>query len=361
MSLYLHTRNFVWGCMALATLLSGVLLVLLLPFILSLALEGSGFVTLILLVLGLVGMGVACFRVLILPHIKAHKLIKKSKQLLQERDSAVIVGDFHPDVWHREKREWQHHYERSTDESRDAQKEAEKTMNERLSADDILVLTQRDTLRLPLNPLDPALCEKVLQSMVVLVQQGEWRPMSNLVEAIPTIDHVNQKGYTAYYLAFRTCFNFIATYLLDHIYTLYCVKHFRRYEQIKRKEIRFSACRQCKKTSFGAHVTNVVLVLDRGATWKTRYEDGNFRIKYFEMDDLPDFESIEIGDHTPEDIEHFCIQIGNDTDRYRVEQYDRVAYTVLPGISLSPESKARMERFFSMKDPSVSAPDVPVW
>ena len=313
---FLNAWNFLWTCVGVIVV---VFLVTLVFTLLLMTAELDAFLLLTLLFMGamLGAMAYMSIKELILPHVKARSLIKQSKLLIDKEEPAIAVGN-----------------------------------KDRMTADDVLVLTQRDTLRLSIDPLDAAMLDSTLHIIVELMQKGEWRPMSTIVSSIPPVNNTNHQHYIAHYHAFRKCLNRTASYLLDNIHTLYCTKHHRRFIQTDVHGVRLPVCRQCKKTSFGISVTNVALVIDQNATWKSKLVNGIFKLNLKLLEDLPDFNVVEIGHHTAEDIERFCIQIGNDSDMHRVPTYKKIAYRALPGISMSQKSIALLDKFFLPMTPN---------
>ena len=349
MNTYLLAWNAFWGLMAVVVLFLAVTLLFLLPLLLVRVDAYLIFVILTIFIM-LITMGYLCLRELLLPHLKAHSLVKKSKALLNADVATASLPGFEQSVWNAEGMVWQYQKELLPRKRHDWDRFMQESLHKRLSADDLLILTERDALRLALNPLDSKRCDDVLHALVELVQRGEWKHMSSVVPAIPAVNHASRKGYIAHYHAYRKCLLFTGNHMLNIRHTLFCLKDYRGFVETRQQGIEFAVCRTCKKSSFGISVTQVALVIDRTAAWKTRHADGVFEINYFMMDELPDFDCINIGNHTIEDIEGFCIKIGNDNDAYRMDQYDRVFYRALPGITMDPESRALIDKFVDAED-----------
>ena len=353
MSSYLSKWNITWTLISIATGGMFLLFIFFLPF-LAFGLGSWGAVLAILLFGMLSVLGYTSYKVLLNPHMKSHSLIKKSKKLLKARPPSKSIGDFGQSAWNEEGMIWQYRKEFPLRGRRDLDMSIEQSMLKRLSADDISMLTQRDSLGLSINPFDDNKCNKVLHALVDLIQKGEWRPLSNLVSSIPTVRHINRSSYISYFFAFRRCLSFIGDYTLRNIDDLYCAKHYRRFVPTQKNGFGMAVCRQCKKTSFGMAAPQVALVVDRKAGWKTRFANDRFEVNFHQVDELPDFDLLMIGNHIKDDIEHLCIKVGNDTDTYRTNKYKSVYYKVQPGISMDRECIALISRFFSLDNSDVS-------
>jgi hypothetical protein len=93
----------------------------------------------------------------------------------------------------------------------------------------------------------------------------------------------------------------------------------------------YYGCRACHQSrEFIECPKGVVAVLD--AAWRDvqNQQDGCLRVNWLARRALFDFDRVEIIQATDKDIEHFAMQVGNDTDPYRKSRYGRTHCTIAP-------------------------------
>ena len=136
-----------------------------------------------------------------------------------------------------------------------------------------------------------------------------------------------------------------------------CLDHFTRFREYLKYSTFFGrhgdmfsyyGCRKCESTINSVRMKNVVAVLDNSMEEATRMSYSELRINWLRYQKPFDFNVLEIGSCTEDDIANFCIHIGNDTDVYRSTRYSSVDVKVKKGIYLHSQSEAQLSRFFRL-------------
>lgn len=132
---------------------------------------------------------------------------------------------------------------------------------------------------------------------------------------------------------------------------LLCLEHLTRFFAFSglNEMYGYFACRICSSSVNSIRVPKVVAVLD--PQMKVLYErtDTTLRINALSYKKLFDFDEIEIRPCSEDDIERFCILVGNDTDLFRMDRNNRVKISVSGGMVLTQESIRDLGRFFYIK------------
>lgn len=220
-------------------------------------------------------------------------------------------------------------------------------MLERLSPDDLLVIS-RSELSDQLSPnktTDP----NVLASLAKLARRGEWRHLSFVSPAISEMIQVrwqresNRDREEAYFVG---CIRSSANHQpLWHV--LYCEKHLHRFNRIYSKEIDYRACRKCRNTQYGIVVKKSTLVLSESIGWGTRKEGDFFWINGLYLNELCDFDEIVVGNCSYEELERFCIIVGNDTDPWRAKKQKDIYYRLGEDATVTEQGIRLLNRFFA--------------
>ena len=110
--------------------------------------------------------------------------------------------------------------------------------------------------------------------------------------------------------------------------------------------VTYHACRYCQQSLNFLQGNQVVAVLDADMVKLYEEPQGNIRVNWLERRSLFDFDSVQIVQATDEDVERFAVQVGNDTDAYRVERYGRMECSVSSEIQLSQNTIRILEKTF---------------
>jgi HEAT repeat protein len=100
--------------------------------------------------------------------------------------------------------------------------------------------------------------------------------------------------------------------------------------------MKWPACRICGETIRVTHlVREAVVVLDENWSEDQTLSDGVLRVNWLKRRAVFDFDRVEIVAATDEDVERFCIQVGNDTDEFRQARYKGMPCRVARQCALS--------------------------
>ena len=132
---------------------------------------------------------------------------------------------------------------------------------------------------------------------------------------------------------------------------LLCLEHLTRFFAFSGHQEMYGyfACRICSSSVNSIRVPKVIAVVDPQMEVLHERTDTTLRINALLYNNLFDFDEVEIRPCSEDDIEHFCILVGNDTDVYRVDRNNRVKISVSGGMTLTQESIRDLSRFFYVK------------
>jgi len=131
--------------------------------------------------------------------------------------------------------------------------------------------------------------------------------------------------------------------------SLVCSNCFVRFQEhpIDRLGKTFYGCRKCKQSrEFFNCPQGVTAVLDAGWTEVYGYQAGLLRVNWITDQKLFDLDRVEIIRATDKTVEHFAIQIGNDTDPIRQAHYKACDCTISADCKLSANSLRILQSFF---------------
>jgi hypothetical protein len=122
----------------------------------------------------------------------------------------------------------------------------------------------------------------------------------------------------------------------------YCLArcHAHQVHLIWQPDLSFYGCRVCSQSrEFLEGINHVVAVLD--AVWPEAQcqQNGALRVNWLQRRSLFDFDQIEIIQASDEEVEHFAVQVGNDTDPFRKSHYRQMQYTIAPECPLSENTR----------------------
>lgn len=113
--------------------------------------------------------------------------------------------------------------------------------------------------------------------------------------------------------------------------------------------ITFYGCRNCFQSREYVEWSknkDIVAVLNIELSEKDYTKDGSWYVNYFKMKNLFDFNLVEIIKASDEEIERFCIQIGNDGDFYRKKKYKDIICVVSRNCNLQVETLNMLRSLF---------------
>ena len=132
---------------------------------------------------------------------------------------------------------------------------------------------------------------------------------------------------------------------------LLCLEHLTRFFAFSGHQEMYGyfACRICSSSVNSIRAPKAVAVIDPQMKGLHELTDDALRINALLYNKLFDFDEVEIRPCSEDDIERFCILVGNDTDLYRMDRNNRVNISVSGGMSLTQESIRDLSRFFYVK------------
>jgi len=142
-------------------------------------------------------------------------------------------------------------------------------------------------------------------------------------------------------------------HLRDRLSTMWCkdcLTHPTRY-QLKYawfRRVDYYACRICGQSNQFYHARQLVAMLD--STKPPQQQGQTLRFNWLVRRELFDFDAVEIGQASAEDVERFAVQVGNDTAPLRQPRYKQMLCTVTAGNHLSPDSIRILQRTFGQVD-----------
>ncbi len=191
---------------------------------------------------------------------------------------------------------------------------------------------------------------RLFYALNVLEQQMEWRHLGLLPDYIHSIKKVESFGENYHddiVELNRAIWNTLLDMgkrLISDREALYCTRHLRRFIKQNVQEINMAVCPVCEKVIDSVKVDSVIACLDRTSSWTTRYDEDTCRVNVFKSDTFFDFEEVEIGPCTSDDIDAFCIEAGNDPSMS--PNLDKVTIRLLPGIELEDRAKRNLQKVF---------------
>lgn len=110
----------------------------------------------------------------------------------------------------------------------------------------------------------------------------------------------------------------------------------------------FYACRQCKlsRDYYDEKDLQLILVLDHQMKEDLIQNKNLIGINWFKRLSLVDFDEVEIGQASDEEVASFVLKVGNDTDPFRLERYKNMVCTLLTTSQLSENTLQMLRRIF---------------
>ncbi len=137
---------------------------------------------------------------------------------------------------------------------------------------------------------------------------------------------------------------------VDRLICPKCIVHVGA-NQVKIKNqtyITFYGCRSCYQSRDFQDFKNIkiIVVLDLNLTKDKILENETLKINWFKFKKLFDFDQIEILQASDEDVERFCIQIGNDEDLLRRKRYKKISCIIGKNCNLTQETINMLKNIF---------------
>ena len=116
-------------------------------------------------------------------------------------------------------------------------------------------------------------------------------------------------------------------------------------------DVTYYGCRACHQSrEFIDCPQGIVAALDAAWQGVQEMQDGCLRVNWLARRALFDFDRVEIIRATDKDVEHFAMQIGNDTDPYRKSRYGQTRCTIAPICHPSENTLRVLESLFGQVD-----------
>ena len=139
---------------------------------------------------------------------------------------------------------------------------------------------------------------------------------------------------------------------------LLCSEHLTRFSRVQGLTLSYYACRICRNLNSMIQARHVIAVLDKEMKPLTASYGDTYLVNWLKRRDIFDFDVVEIGACSEEDITSFCIDVGNDTDPYRSRKHKHIVCHVQRGRDLPQSALRRLQVSFS-KVRFISVPHVP--
>ena len=108
----------------------------------------------------------------------------------------------------------------------------------------------------------------------------------------------------------------------------------------------YMGCRICGETHNGIKPQLVIAVLDSAMREPTEQVQNTFKVNWLQSKRMFDYDHVEIGSASEDDIKTFCIEIGNDADPARIRKNNQMQCIIQPGANLSGEIKNILQQHF---------------
>ena len=170
-----------------------------------------------------------------------------------------------------------------------------------------------------------------------LVSYEEWRHLAFFVKRDASPDKI-------LFGDFKQALN--NTYLLQkkEIPHLFCTQHLSRFCKYKQNNFNYYACRICGETHHGSKARIITAVLDEAMQESYLINEEICRINWLKLRQIYDYDNIEIGQCSDDDIKAFFIATGNDTDAFRSKRKGVLPIRVQPNLILSEEIKNMLKQ-----------------
>lgn len=183
--------------------------------------------------------------------------------------------------------------------------------------------------------------EKELDVLESLLQAGDIRTLSTLVARIQQLDKASTTGE-----------EIVKQRLIDtlkkvqHIKPeVLCEQDFTRFISSSQNRVPYYACRTCGESYYAINISHVIAVLQKDAPASIVHNSEHLRVNWLKKPIMIDFDEVEIGDASNEEILRFCVMVGNDTDLFRKS---KVRCTINSSRQLSPNTIRVLDKTFDL-------------
>ena len=180
-----------------------------------------------------------------------------------------------------------------------------------------------------------------------LMQAGEWRHLSLLCDKLKHVTkNLDKPDARAVFKTLKDTARMQRKEFSDG----FCTTHLARFtKQDHKSGIDYLGCRMCGSTLFGIQAPRVTLVIDAYMAPKL---DKYPSMLYVNGLTHPagvrfDFDRIEIGPCSNDTIREMCMEMGNDTDSFRVKRYPEVSCNIRRGATIGKEVLNLLSNHFS--------------
>ena len=197
--------------------------------------------------------------------------------------------------------------------------------------------------------------KKLYNALQELKQRGEWRHLGLIYHILAATEIIESQGknYFANVVLLneriRELVGETGKMQLKERKILYCAEHLRRFVHHAIDSFEFAVCPVCLKPQHGMQVEHVVALLDKRSSWRTRMDGNTLYVNRFRVGHLFDFDAIEVGLCTPDEIDTFCVDVGNDRYLHTHKRRRKIGYRVLSGIEISANSRSNLDKLFVEK------------
>jgi hypothetical protein len=108
----------------------------------------------------------------------------------------------------------------------------------------------------------------------------------------------------------------------------------------------YYGCRVCGQSREFQEWAKIIAVLDKNWTELYARQDNRLRLNWLQRRTLFDFDRVEIIQASDEEVEHFAVQVGNDTDPFRRPRYLRMSCVIEPDCHLTKNTLRILESMF---------------
>lgn len=108
----------------------------------------------------------------------------------------------------------------------------------------------------------------------------------------------------------------------------------------------YYGCRTCGQGQEFLETPQVVAVLDANWTGLSDQQEGQLRLNWLRRRTPFDFDHVEIKQASDEEVEHFVVQVGNDTDPSREPRYKQLKCSITPHCRLSENTLRILQHTF---------------
>ena len=176
----------------------------------------------------------------------------------------------------------------------------------------------------------------------------EWRHLSLVLEDFP---HISRNVSQREKKRLRKVLNESCKAQRLNSTLLVCGKDFSRFSLYKNKNgFSYFRCRTCESTLFAVAARRLAVVLDQKTDYTTRLNDQTLWINGLAIKHPVDFDRIEIGECSEDDIISFSIVSENETDPIRINYHKQAQCIIRNPTSLSDSTRNLLKQRFQITE-----------